>query len=102
MSLIAGVKLRGITILVIDDHHLLTTDAIHEFITYLAKNRLSGLHIVLTTRMASLEALDELKLKGLAQHINQKLLELTPDEITKYYKCCGVRLKQAEAATLYT
>lgn len=102
VSLIAGVTLKGTTILVIDDHHLLTTNAIHEFITYLAKNRLSGLHIVLTTRMASLEALDELKLKGLAQHINQKLLELTPDEITKYYKCCGVRLRQEEAATLYT
>lgn len=100
VSLIAGIK--GTTMLVIDDYHMVTQPNIHDFILYLARHELPGLHIVLTTRMASLEALDELKLKGLAQHITQKFLEFTPTEIARYYKNCGIRLKKEESNTLYT
>ena len=65
------------------------------------KNELPNFHIVLTTRMASLEALDELRLKGFAQHITQTHLELSPTEIASYYQKCGVRLKNEEVNTLY-
>lgn len=100
--LIAGVPFEKTTLLVIDDCHLLTQPVIHDFIAYLAKHELPRLHLVLTTRMVSIDALDELKMKGLAQHITQKLLELTPSEIVSYYKSCGVRLKPEESNTLYT
>lgn len=101
VNLIAGIKLRGKTVLVIDDFHLLLQPDIHEFIVLLVKNELPDLHVVITRRGAALEELDELKLKGLAQHIMQRFLELTPPEIAKYYQCCGVRLKPEESNVLY-
>lgn len=99
--LIGSIPLEKTTLLVIDDCHLLTQPVIYDFIAYLAKNKLSSLHLVITTRMVSMAELDELKIKGLAQQITQKLLELTPMEIIYYYKSCGVRLKPEEADTLY-
>ena len=101
VTLIAGIKRKAATVLVIDDYHLLTHSDIHDFITFLVKNELPNLHIVLTTRMTALDALDELKLKGLAQHITQSFLELAPVEIARYYKRCGVRLKKEEPNMLY-
>lgn len=101
VDLIAGIEREGAILLVIDDYHLLTKTDIHDFIVYLAKNEIPDFHVVLTTRMASLDKLDELKLKGLAQHITQTLLELPPTEIVRYYQKCGVRLKPEEANNLY-
>lgn len=101
VELIAGIKFQGSTLVVIDDYHLLTKPDIHDFITYLVKNEIPDLHVVLTTRMVSLDTLDELQIKGLAHHITQAFLELPPVEIAKYYQKCGIRLKQEEINTLY-
>ena len=98
---IAGIECKKITILVIDDFHLITNTEIHDFIVYLVKNEIPNFHVIITTRMASFDKLDELKIKGLAQHITQIFLELQPSEIVKYYQKCGVRIKQEEAHTLY-
>ncbi|WP_378955068.1 LuxR C-terminal-related transcriptional regulator [Pelosinus sp. sgz500959] len=98
---IAGIERKNTTILVIDDFHLITKTEFHDFIVYLVKNEIPDFHVVITTRMASFDKLDELKIKGLAQHITQMLLELQPTEIVKYYQKCGVRLKQEEAHILY-
>ena len=98
---IAGIERKKNTILVIDDFHLITKTEIHDFIVYLVKNEIPDFHVVITTRMTSFDKLDELKIKGLAQHITQVFLELQPDEIVKYYQKCGVRLKQEEAHILY-
>lgn len=100
--LLGDILFEKTTLLVIDDYHLLTQPAIHDFIAYLSKNKLPNLHLILTTRMVFMDALDELKMKGLAQQITQKLLELTPAEIASYYKSCGIRLKSEEVDTLYT
>ena len=98
---IAGIERRNTTILVIDDFHLITNTELHDFIVYLVKNEIPDFHVVITTRMASFDKLDELKIKGLALHITQMLLELQPTEIARYYQKCGVRLKQDEAHILY-
>lgn len=101
VELIAGIKYQGCTLVVIDDYHLLAKSDIHDFITYLVKNEIPDLHVVLTTRMVSLDTLDELQIKGLAYHITQTFLELPPVEIAKYYQKCGIRLKQEEINILY-
>ena len=101
VQLLEGVKLNHAVVLVIDDYHLLQDENVHEFIVLLARKELPHLHLVLTTRAAALDALDELKLKGIAQHITQGALELTPTEIIRYYKTCGVSLKKEEADRLY-
>jgi len=98
---IAGIERKNTTILVIDDFHMIAKTEIYDFIEYLVKNEIPDFHVVITTRMALFDKLDELKIKGLAQHITQMFLELQPGEIIKYYQKCGVRLKQEEAHILY-
>jgi LuxR family maltose regulon positive regulatory protein len=87
---------------VIDDYHLLDGSNVHELIVSLVRQRIPGFHIVIATRMVSLELLAELTLKGLAQHITQSFFELSPSEIVKYYHRCGVRLKVQEAELLHS
>ena len=87
---------------VIDDYHLLAEPDVHEFIVSLVRRKIPGFHVVIATRMVSLEMLEELTLKGLAQHVTQSFFELTPAEIIKYYQRCGVRLKPQEAETLHS
>ncbi len=101
VELIASIQLQGSTLVVIDDYHLLAKPDIHDFITYIVKNEIPDLHVVLTTRMVSLDSMDELQMKGLAYHITQAFLELPPAEIAKYYQKCGIRLSQEEISTLY-
>lgn len=98
---IAGIERKKTTILVIDDFHLIAKTEIYDFIEYLIKNEIPNFHVVITTRMALFDKLDEMKIKGLAQHITQMFLELQTGEINKYYQKCGVRLKQEEASLLY-
>ena len=101
VQLLENITLNQAVVLIIDDYHLLRDENVHEFIVLLARKELSYLHVVLTTRATALEALDELKLKGIAQHITQGALELTPAEIIRYYKVCGISLKKEEADRLY-
>jgi LuxR family transcriptional regulator, maltose regulon positive regulatory protein len=101
LDLIEGVTLHGKTVLVFDDYYLIHNADIHDFIVFLVKNEIADLHIVIITRLVSLESLDELKLKGYAHHITKETLELTPDEIAKYYKLCGISLKANQINKLY-
>ncbi|HBE80940.1 MAG TPA: helix-turn-helix transcriptional regulator [Firmicutes bacterium] len=101
LELIKGIPLPGKSVLVLDDYHLIQNPDIHDFIIFLVRNRITNLHIVLITRMASLEPLDELKLKGYAHHITKETFELTPDEIVTYYKLCGIVLKSGQTDMLY-
>jgi LuxR family maltose regulon positive regulatory protein len=101
LELIEGVTLHGKTVLVIDDYYLIHNADIDDFIVFLVKNEITDLHIVMITRLVSLESVDELKLKGYAHHITKETLELTPDEITKYYKLCGISLKADQINKLY-
>ena len=100
--LIANRRSKDRALFVIDDYHLLTDPDVHEFIVNLVQQRIPGFHIVLATRMVSLEMLEELTLKGLAQHVTQSFFELSPAEIIKYYQRCGVRLKPQEAEALHS
>jgi LuxR family maltose regulon positive regulatory protein len=101
LDLIEGVTFPGKTVLVIDDYYLIHNADIDDFIVLLVKNEIADLHIVIITRLVTLESLDELKLKGYAHHITKEMFELTPDEIAKYYKLCGISLKADQISKLY-
>ena len=101
-DLIANRQDADPVLFVIDDYHLLDGSDVHELIGSLVRQRIPGFHIVIATRMVSLDLLAELTLKGLAQHITQSFFELSPSEIVKYYQRCGVRLKVSEAELLHS
>ena len=98
LELIAGVSFHKKTVLVIDDYHLIHNPDIHDFIVFLARHEIPHLHIILVTRVISLEILDELKLKRYAHHITKETFELSPDDIASYYKLCGIILTSDQIA----
>ncbi|MFX4263749.1 LuxR C-terminal-related transcriptional regulator [Pelotomaculum propionicicum] len=102
LNLIEEVRLPEKTVIIIDDYYLIDNTDIDNFIVFLVKNEIKNLHVIITTRLALFENLDELKLKGYAYHITKETLELTPNEITRYYRLCGISLKADEVNKLYT
>ncbi len=101
IKLIKDIRLPDNTVLVIDDYHHINIPGSGVFIEQLAESRVNGLHIVLITRIAKFRRLQELKLKGCLHHITKDTFELTPKEITAYYKACGIGLREGEAKQLY-
>ncbi len=102
LKLIAEIDLQAQTVLVIDDYHLVNGTDVESFIKNLAVNELEHLHIVLTARFVELLSIDELSLKGYLYHITKETFELTPNDIAKYFKLCGISLKDKEAVQLHT
>lgn len=101
LLLIEGIQLTDNTVIVIDDYHLIDQVDIHNFIEVLVRKEIPNLHIVLVTRLILLDNLDELKLKGYVHHICQEVFELTPSEISRYYRCCGINLEAEGLNSLY-
>ena len=88
IELIKDIKLPDKTVLVIDDYHLVDSSGVNSFLELLAENRIDSLHIVLTTRIAKFQRLEELALKGYLHHIKKETLEFLPKEIIDYYRAC--------------
>lgn len=101
LKLIEEMKIPPKTFLVIDDYHLLNVKNVNNFIWFLVINEIDHLHIVLTVRFIEHLKIEELSLKGYLYHIEKEAFELTPNEITEYYKLCGIILRAAEADQLY-
>lgn len=101
LKLIEEIEFPAETVLVIDDYHLISATDASSFIWFLVVNEVDHLHIVLTARYVERLRIEELSLKGYLHHIEKDIFELTPDEITEYYKLCGISLRAAEADQLY-
>ena len=101
LRLLEGIQLPEKTVVVIDDFHLVDQADIQNLIVFLARNEIKNLHLVIASRSVPLESLDELKLKGYAYHITKEALELTTEEIVKYYGRCGIVLRTDQASKLY-
>ena len=101
LKLIEDIELPEKTVFVIDDYHLLSGTDVGSFIKFLVVNEIDHLHIVLTARFVERLSIDELSLKGYLCHITKETFELMPDDIMKYYKLCGISLKDTEADKLY-
>jgi len=96
LSLIENIVLPRHTIVVIDDFHLVNTQEITDFLMFLVINEVTNLHIVLVARFCKFISTEVLSLKGLLLHIKKEAFEFTHDEITNYYKLCGISLKENE------
>jgi LuxR family maltose regulon positive regulatory protein len=95
IKLIKDIKLPEKTVLVIDDYHHVNIHRLNSFIELLQKT--NHLHIVLITRIAKFQRLEELVLKGYLHNITKEVFELMPKEIMAYYKTCGINLNYREA-----
>ncbi len=102
LNIIEAIELPAQTVLVIDDYHLIDSSDVNSLIEFLVRNEIDNLHIVLTVRFTELQNLDELRLKGYLHHITKETFELRPKEIIKYYRLCGISLKDTEADELYS
>lgn len=102
LKLIEDIELPEKTVLVIDDYHLINRAGIDNFIEFLVMNEIANLHIVLTARFIELLNMEELILKGYITHITKEIFEFVPIEIIKYYKLCGISLKDVEADKLFS
>lgn len=102
LHLIEDIELQVPTVLVIDDYYLIDSPEVNRFIELLAENEMDNLHIVLTVRFTKLQRLEELMLKGYLYHITKETLEFMPEEITAYYKACGIKIKESEAYQLHS
>lgn len=101
LKMIEEIELPAETVLVIDDYHLISATDVSSFVWFLVVNEIDHLHIVLTTRFVERLRIEELSLKGYLNHIEKEIFELTPNQIMKYYKLCGISLRAAEADQLY-
>lgn len=101
LKLIKKIKLLEKTFLIIDDYHLINKTVVGNFIKFLTVNEIANLHIILIARFMELEKIEELSLKGYLYHITKETFELTPIEIKKYYKLCGILLKDTDCEKLY-
>lgn len=101
LELVADLVFAERTVIVFDDYHLLAAKSVERFIELLVKTAPDNLHIVIVSREAFGENTPELSLKGFCSHIDKSSFEFTQDEITAYYRLCGIRLQPGEAAELY-
>jgi len=102
INLLGKVSFPQLTLLVIDDYHLLLSPEADHFIETLIKAELPNLHVVVISRVVFGSKITELRLKGYCTLIDKRHFELTPAEIVEYYKTCGVRLTAKQAADLFS
>lgn len=102
VTLIEGIKLLEKTVFVIDDYHQLNKEEVGRFIQFLVENEINNLHIILTARFIEALNIEELSLKGYLYHITKETFELLPTDIIKYYRLCGISIKETEANMLYS
>lgn len=100
-QLLHALPLPGETLLIIDDYHLVKASAADDFLQFLIQRLPPRLHIVIITRVPFLKSHTELQIKGFINHIGARMLEFDPDDITGYYKMCGVQIEPGERDQLY-
>ena len=102
ISILEDIHFPSMTVLFIDDYHILDCEYIDDFIECMVKSELEHLNVVITTRYIDLPNQEEFKLKGTLKHIVKEDLEFTVDEIVQYYHLCGITLAERDAKNLYT
>lgn len=88
-------------IVVIDDYHLIASEETNDFITFLIKNEILNFNLVLITRYVDLKEIEELQLKGQLLYLHKEIFEFTCEDIKKYYRLCGISLKDENVKMLH-
>ena len=97
-----AVRVPPRTFFVIDDYHFIRNEEVDEFIFFLLQNLPETLHLIILTRTPFQKDNSELRLKGFINHIGLETLAFTADDISKYYKLCGVITTAEEQEMLYS
>jgi len=88
-------------VLVLDDYHLITSQAIHNGMVYLLAHQPSQLHLVLSTRADPPLPIVRLRARGQVTELRVDDLRFTPDEVAAFLSgTMGVDLSPADVASL--
>ncbi len=101
VKLLKKMDLQKNTIVIIDDYHLIASEETNAFISYLIKNEILNFNLVLITRYVDLKELEELQLKGQLLYLHKDNFEFSCEDIKKYYRLCGISLKDENVKMLH-
>lgn len=102
LMLISQIQSEEPTIIVLDDYHLIKSKVMNDFITFIVKNEVTNLNIVIITQENNIEEIDELKVRGYVLHITKNIFEFEAADIADYYGVNGVYLCKEELDKVYT
>ncbi|HEV2654901.1 MAG TPA: hypothetical protein VGT82_08075, partial [Ktedonobacteraceae bacterium] len=89
------------SILILDDYHLIATQAIHDGMQFLLEHLPARMHMVLVSRSDPPLPLTKLRARGELTEIRAQDLRFTPDEATAFLNSVmGLQLSHAEVAAL--
>jgi LuxR family maltose regulon positive regulatory protein len=90
-------------VLVLDDYHLITSQVIHDAVTFLVDHLSENLHLVLATRADPPLPLPRLRARGHLTELRQSDLHFTAEETAAFLnKVMGLDLSTEDVATLET
>ena len=72
-------------ILVLDDYHLITSEPLHQALTFLLEHMPAHMHLVLLTRFEPSLPLARLRVRGQVTEIREEDLRFTPEEIEQFF-----------------
>lgn len=92
-------ELRQETVLILDDYHLLTTDAVHTILCFLLNHLPSHLHLVIGARVDLPLPLARLRAQGQLSELSPQELCFTREEVEAFVRAMGLTLSD-EAISL--
>ena len=94
-------RLKGPTILVLDDYHIITNPLIHEILEYFLERQPHQAHLVITTRSDPPLPLARLRARGQMVEIRASDLRFTEDEASHFFnQSMHLALKDEEVQSL--
>jgi LuxR family transcriptional regulator, maltose regulon positive regulatory protein len=82
-------KLRREVVLVLDDYHAITLDAVHNAMNFLLRNLPANMHVIIASRSEPPLPLARLRARGELIELKQADLRFTSDEIREFFERLG-------------
>jgi LuxR family maltose regulon positive regulatory protein len=93
----------GEFILVLDDYHVVTNEALHQALAYLVEYAPTYLHLVIATRADPMLPLSRLRTRGQLSEVRADQLQFLPEETSSFlHAVMGLDLSDEERAVLQT
>ena len=93
----------GDFVLVLDDYHVVTNEALHQALAYLVEYAPTYLHLVIATRTDPMLPLSRLRARGQLSEVRADQLQFLPEETSSFlHAVMGLDLSDKERAVLQT
>ncbi len=89
-------------VLVIDDYHFAPFPELNNLLETIVRSDISGLHLVILSRIRPAMNLEELYLKGYCHLFKSELFEMSPDEIKDYFLLSGHQISDNDATEVHS